>query len=115
MLTFTFDLFLDSDVPGLEEDHIGPATLQISKGSDVLRRKATLTNGKWTTVDYGEGTPWLWFVIVTGSKDVEIGFGQGTPMTVENGGPPQIWTGSDIPSFKPVGGDSEIIVFIVFE
>ena len=116
-VTLSMDLTKPSDISGLDEEHIGPFTVTVSKGDAFVRKRVPVTVNEWTTLDAGTvGTPWGWWLFNIGDNDINVGFGQGEDMTLEPGGLPGIWTGQSIPYARGSGGSSVLLyVAIVIE
>ncbi len=114
MVTIQGEISVDSDIPGVDAEKLGPFTIQIDRDGSLFRRKIALPAGQWITPDLEGLTPWLFCIFPIGATyQVQVGFGQGEPIVLDAGGPPAIFTGSQVPSMRAVGGASEVIFFVM--
>jgi hypothetical protein len=112
-VVFTGEITVDSAIPGVDSDRIGPFTIQVEKTVSVFRQAVTLLNGVWYTPNLEGKTPWLIQIFNTGACPIKVGFGQGEPILIDVAGPPATFTGSQVPSLCASGGNSNVIVFIL--
>jgi hypothetical protein len=113
MVTITGEIIVDSDVPGVDADRLGPFTLQIDRDGSTFRRRIALTSGVPLTPNMDGLTPWLIAIFNTGTKPVTVSFGAEDPIVLDVGGPPAQFTGATIPALTANGGDSEVVFFAI--
>ena len=113
MITISGEIAVDSEIPGVDAERLGPFTIQVDRDGSIFRQKLTLPAGVWTTPNIGDAVPWLFLIVNIGAAPVAVGFGQGEPILIDVGGPPASWTGSQVPSMKAVGAAGAVLILVI--
>jgi hypothetical protein len=115
-LQLNFEASFPSSLPGVDYERIGPAQVSVEAGVEAIRRAKVLSAVEWWTLDKGDDdvVPWFWYIVCThATNGVDLGFGSTPVMYLEAGGPPAIWTGSEIPTVRGHGGESKILYVLI--
>ena len=116
-LTLTLDAQLDAMADGLNPQAIFGGSISLSaKGTRVSERPMDLIAGQWKNVDVGDLTPWMYIIFNDhASTQINVGWGQGAPGTLDANDPPIIWRGSAVPAIRANAAAGTCVVWIIEE